>query len=139
MNVYNYKAPDVVIKRSMEELNTDYIGYKIIEKRLFDYFITVKRNTHVEMLDKEADIIWHNYILNTRSYREFCSKYFNMFIEHEPYLNDNTLTQDEVLYTAKIIVDSVKDYRKRNYLNEMDEGHYLVDNDFFDKIRKEIK
>lgn len=138
INVYDYKAPDVVIERSMKELDVDFIGYKIIEKRLFDYFVTIKEYSSFEMIDADADIIWHNYILNTKSYADFCHRYFNMFIHHEPYLVDGVLSEEEIENLALSVVNAVKNYRLNLRLEKFDEGHYLFNENFFNKIRNYI-
>ncbi len=37
---------------------------------------------HEEMRD--IDTMWHAFILNTRAYRDFCTKYFGVYMDHEP-------------------------------------------------------
>jgi len=138
-DVYRYVAPEVVVSRSTEELNVDRIGYKIIEKRLFDFLIACAEFPNLHMVDTEADVIWHNYILSTTSYRDFCFKYFGKIIEHEPFLVKPKYKKNDLENIAESIVRAVSSYRKLHHLDKMEEGHYLVENEFFGLVRKKIK
>lgn len=33
----------------------------------------------------DIDAMWHTFLLFTKDYREFCTDYLGMFIEHEPF------------------------------------------------------
>lgn len=61
--------------------------------KLLDYFNEVQQ-MGTAVPSKEVDEVWHNFILHTRLYREFCHEKFGKFIEHNPHLPDNI---DQVL------------------------------------------
>lgn len=59
---------------------------------------------HEEM--RPIDEMWHNFILYTRDYADFCNNFFGHFIHHEPDLAINSVQSEE---------DFFKDLEK--YLN----------------------
>lgn len=64
------------------------------EKRPEDPALQFLFVMHQEM--REIDNMWHNFILYTKDYAEFCQKYFGMFLHHEPDVADKIMqTQEE--------------------------------------------
>jgi len=137
-NIYTFEMPAVVVKRTKEKLEIDNdTDYKIVEKRLFDFFVAAAKEP-LDMLDKEADELWHVFLLATKDYREFCNKYLGKFIEHYPYESDKPLSDSEVEDLATKIVNYVILYREENDLIELTDGHYRYDNKLFNQIRNKI-
>ncbi len=52
------------------------------------YFKEVMEKS-VAIPTQEVDEVWHNFILHTRIYREYCLKYYGKFIHHNPKLPEN--------------------------------------------------
>lgn len=151
-NIYSYEMPDVVVNRSIDELNStrtwyeklfglnkyEYIDYKIIESRLMDFFTsTVIEST--EMCDEEADIIWHNFLLDTISYRDFCENYIGKFIDHKPYNSKSYLSKEEVTKIAQQIIGHANRYRLFKKMALVDEGAYLDEGYYFHIMQETIK
>lgn len=55
----------------------------------------------------EIDRFWHQHILNTKHYREFCIKNFNKFIDHDP--ED---ANDQIARTKRV-GDTIVEYKKK--------------------------
>lgn len=92
LNIIDYEFPTVVKERTKEELKISDSILELVEISLKDYFYILKnektyvnKNSTVEMLDFAVDVLWHNFILDTKSYSEFCNKYIGFFIHHIPY------------------------------------------------------
>lgn len=143
-NIYSYQMPEVVVKRSLEELNKTrpwyerlfnlnpytQVDYDIIESRLLDFFVASTTGP-TEMMDEEADIIWHTFLLDTINYDKFCKEYVGKFVHHKPYIEKSCITKDQVATITNRIVTKVNDYRKKHKLHLLDEGPYLDNSLFF--------
>lgn len=81
----DYTFPEVVVKRTRSELDITNAEMELIEVSLKDFFYAVKAGEQVEMTNSKVDALWHNFILDTVSYREFCEGYIGFFIDHNPY------------------------------------------------------
>lgn len=61
-------------------------------------------DTSVAMLSTKVDAIWHEFILFTKGYREFCQNYLGKFVDHTPNTESTptrfaSVKQFVVLYT----------------------------------------
>jgi hypothetical protein len=58
----------------------------LVSRGLRQFFIAhlVSRNKYVSMPSQIADDLWHEFILCTREYKEFCSRAFGSFLHHTP-------------------------------------------------------
>jgi hypothetical protein len=58
----------------------------VVMAALRDYFIICRMGNHrlISMPSKVADVAWHEFILCTRWYDEFCKKAFGRFLHHTP-------------------------------------------------------
>jgi len=48
---------------------------------------------HEEM--REIDNMWHNFILYTSDYMEFCKRYFGTYMHHQPDVAENVVLKEE--------------------------------------------
>ena len=97
-----YIFPEVVLKRTKEELNLSDKELNLIKLDFFDYMLVIKEyKEEIDMLNKQTDVLWHNLILDTRSYISFCINHMGRFIHHKPFLNDKVLTKDEKYLLVK--------------------------------------
>lgn len=92
-NLYLYEFPTVVKKRVMEEQNWDESKFLRAELYLKDFFQVIKNKKEardfenlVEMVDDEADELWHTFLLDTKAYKDFCDEYIGSFLHHVPYI-----------------------------------------------------
>ena len=101
-DISEYKFPEVVLKRAKEELKCGDEEIEIVSVSLLTYFSFLKKigdypTGPFEMIDKSADILWHNFLLDTREYMKFCSEYVGRYIHHTPYIEDKRLSEEEIL------------------------------------------
>lgn len=122
LNIIDYEFPTVVKERTKEELKISDSILELVEISLKDYFYILKnektyvnKNSTVEMLDFAVDVLWHNFILDTKSYSEFCNKYIGFFIHHIPYETKKTLTNDQLEKHKKIYLRNLISTKNRNY------------------------
>lgn len=59
-----------------------------LHEKLFDFLTRAVQSKTSLQPTVEIDEVWHNFILHTRLYAEFCSRTFNSFIHHNPRLPD---------------------------------------------------
>jgi len=82
----DYKIPAPIIDKfhtHYPELNEAEIE-KVISG-LKDYFrCLVEKNTYIAMPSKVVDMLWHEFVLNTREYKIFCDHAFGKFLHHIP-------------------------------------------------------
>jgi hypothetical protein len=48
----------------------------------------------IAVLSKNADLVWHQHIVDTRRYRADCDEIFGHFLDHTPYYGDGSLTEE---------------------------------------------
>lgn len=112
-----YVFPEVVLKRTKEELNLNDKELNLVKLDFFDYMLVIKEySKEIDMLNKQTDVLWHNLILDTRSYIDFCINHMGRFIHHKPFLNDKVLTKDEKIQLYKkysYAIENNYDYSRR--------------------------
>lgn len=112
-----YVFPEVVLKRTKEELNLNDKELNLVKLDFFDYMLVIKEyGKEIDMLNKQTDVLWHNLILDTRSYIDFCINHMGRFIHHKPFLNDKVLTKDEKIQLYKkysYAIENNYDYLRR--------------------------
>ena len=117
LDISDYKFPEVVIKRTKNNLgfteSSDY-KIKILEVGLKDYFYAVKTLKVLPMNNKNIDELWHNFILDTKEYREFCENYIGFFIDHEPFIDEVEMTPKETSELKCNILNNIPSEWKRN-------------------------
>jgi hypothetical protein len=85
--ITTYVFPSVLARKVREKYPhlTD-VQMGLVARGLRQYFlICYKANKQfVSMPSQAADELWHEFILHTRSYQQFCNKAFGRFIHHLP-------------------------------------------------------
>lgn len=66
--------------------NKSESDYNVVLAGLVQFFQMVKEseNNEVPMYSESVDYTWHQFILNTREYHNFCQEYFGKFLHHIP-------------------------------------------------------
>lgn len=87
---YNYQFPEIVLKRWKAKYpHLSEAEYQLAQKSLLQFFEALFNNkTSVAMVSEVADELWHEFILHTRAYCEFCEKIFGKYIHHNPTENN---------------------------------------------------
>lgn len=130
--IEKYSFPEVVLKRTKQELDIDDKKLKLIIIDFFDYMKTVQRYKTVDMLSKTTDVLWHNLIIDTEAYLDFCLNYVGFFVHHKPYLEDKKITKNDLKTLSKrynsIISDDIdyRNYRNDNITPTNDMSTYLL-------------
>lgn len=130
--IYDYKFPDVVLERTRKDLNINIYELQHIKIDFFDYMITVQKYKNVEMISKTTDALWHNLILDTEAYLDFCLNYVGFFVHHKPHLGSKTLSSSDMKelskkYNSAVFGDSdYCDYRNRATDNNSDLINYVL-------------
>lgn len=57
------------------------------------YMALTKWEGPLAMTSKDVDAVWHQYILFTRQYRDFCDAFFGHFVHHAPATPSEPLAQ----------------------------------------------
>lgn len=99
--IENYKFPRKVAIRVKEEyphLSDDDVT--IVLDALRDYFSMCQtgKKQMVSMPSQVVDVAWHEFILFTRNYKEFCTKAIGRFLHHTPTeaMKTPTLAQEGI-------------------------------------------
>lgn len=130
--IEKYSFPEVVLKRTKQELDIDDKKLKLVIIDFFDYMKTVQRYKTVDILSKTTDVLWHNLIIDTEAYLDFCLNYVGFFVHHKPYLEDKKITNSDLRLLSKrynsIISDDVnyRNYRNDNIIPTNDMSTYLL-------------
>jgi hypothetical protein len=81
-DVGSYQNPELIL-RIMEKGNYSQAqAEELFEKT--KQFLALSGNGTRKSPTKEVDLAWHEFILFTRDYAQFCEKYFGTFIHHIP-------------------------------------------------------
>jgi hypothetical protein len=78
--------PGIYAKLRAQRPDIDPAYFPRIERALRDFFEAYLRSggKPVSMPSQAADELWHEFILHTRHYQDFCTKAFGRFLHHTP-------------------------------------------------------
>ena len=88
--VLAYKHTELV-KRFMRKMNlSEAKALQLFQDMLMFLFIagTAERDAHIVPPTDVIDNAWHEFILYTRDYREFCHEFFGEMIDHQPFSSE---------------------------------------------------
>lgn len=83
---------------------------KEVERLVHEYLVfmwIIKANPEQRVSpSKPIDIVWHQHILFTREYADFCGKHFGKFLHHSPTVPDYSTTtySDNMSWYAKVLI-----------------------------------
>lgn len=103
-----------------------YSNARVIERHLQDFQITqeaaarrfngLKQFMLVaaimpgrKVTSPDIDAMWHTFLLFTKDYRQFCTDYLGMFIEHEPFEDAAPWAYDNTREQARVLFGSLDD------------------------------
>lgn len=84
MNTYNTQ------NLSLEPLSDQLVSvgwsdsYKLNVIKEYEKFLCLRSSNNKLSPSNDVDIVWHQHILNTKHYREYCNAKFGFFIDHDP-------------------------------------------------------
>jgi len=85
--IENYEFPHKVAKRIKEEyphLSDEDVTIVFDALRDYFYMCLIGKKQMVSMPSQVVDVAWHEFILFTRNYKEFCTKAIGRFLHHTP-------------------------------------------------------
>lgn len=90
LNLYNVSIEDAreLFEETKKWLYAVAVNRELYKKGEIDFIIGV--NDDLLILDE----MWHNFILFTKDYNDFCNKYFGFFINHQPMTENETAREN---------------------------------------------
>lgn len=85
--IKSYQFPGSIkskIKLKFPHLNQQQIESAFDNLRIFFQIVRLANGKTVAMPSRLVDEIWHEFILNTECYQEFCDKAFGRYLNHRP-------------------------------------------------------
>lgn len=85
--IKQYALPENLAAKLMRlHPNLTQERYELVAAGLRQYFMVQVESggRHIAMPSKVADDLWHEFILHTRQYHEFCRKAFGHYLHHTP-------------------------------------------------------
>ena len=86
LSTFGRAVPEQYVRLAEEIANADFFAYSLDEsliRELKRYFlIRAVLNRPVTMESEAVDHLWHQFILDTRRYREFCQRVFGGYLDH---------------------------------------------------------
>ncbi len=92
--IEQYAMPLYLLHDLRREYQLDSVQLPIIERGFKDFCLIhlEKPNQLHNMPSKAVDALWHAFILDTRSYAEFCQRAFGHMLHHRPSLDMQALS-----------------------------------------------
>src|SRR3990167_11032977 len=123
-NVHN-KLTNVKLRlQKTYNWSEDFANLAINEYAKFLYLCSLFPNDHI-IPGKVIDVIWHEHILHTKDYMEFCDEVFKQYLHHEP--KDYSKPSDE---NDKVLFEKTLDKYKTQY------GHTAPKSCWIDDVKK---
>jgi hypothetical protein len=82
-DVSAYKNPEVVLRIKHRARCSGKRANKLFEE-MKQYLASTQTTSGHRSPSKAVDLAWHEFILFTRDYTEFCHQYFGCFVHHVP-------------------------------------------------------
>lgn len=105
--INNYIFPLTIKKKLLEKYPhlSDNDLYKVMTGlRQYFHICNMARHRFVSMPSQVVDVAWHEFILFTANYAEFCNKAFGRFLHHSPAetMQQTTIAQDGIKRAWKL-------------------------------------
>lgn len=117
-----YKIPEAIYNKTKKQLNlsANDMNYLILD--FFDFMQVLKENQGfpIDMINEKTDVLWHNLILDTKEYLDFCINYIGFFIHHTPFEEKKGLKEDDLrLLALKYRHSQTNSYKEKRdgYIN----------------------
>ena len=105
--IENYQFPEVIrskLKEQYPSLSDEQVASVLLALKSYFRMSHVGKMNMVAMPSKIVDVAWHEFILFTKSYQQFCSKAFGNFLHHTPTeaMKTKTTAQEGIKRAWKI-------------------------------------
>lgn len=129
-DVYLYQIPGIVKDRTKEELDCTQSELELIIIGFYDYMEVIKKhkNSQIDMIFERVDVLWHNLILDTKSYMDFCSNYIGFYVHHNPFQTVKELSSREQKELTKMYLNVISKNKKYNDFRKENIDYYVRKN-----------
>jgi hypothetical protein len=86
-----FKAPFLLDRMGSKENEVQNLEQMFSELKKFLFICSVS-DKPVAMLDDRVDQMWHEFLVFTKEYRDFCQSYLGKFIDHRPNVSTSPTT-----------------------------------------------
>ena len=91
----NYKTPWLIEKlKKNEEFNSLEEIEQAYEEFLKFVLLQKKSEKPIAMMSKRVDEVWHQFILFTKEYKDFCEVNLGFFLHHSPGIESNPVSKE---------------------------------------------
>lgn len=117
--ISEFSFPQHAIDKVAKKYNLDKDQMKIVVDGLREYFFLSKivKGKPLSMPSLVVDDLWHEFILCTKSYREFCDAAFGFYLDHNPSIpgyNSNDADSMARVWHASCLHNNNRLRRSRN-------------------------
>jgi hypothetical protein len=74
-----------VIERHLQDCGVSRTDAELRFEGLKQFMLVAAMLPGRKVTSPDIDAMWHTFLLFTKDYRQFCTDYLGMFIEHEPF------------------------------------------------------
>jgi hypothetical protein len=84
--INSYHIPEPILQKFLAHYPdlTDKQVQEVIKALKIYFKCYALKNEYIAMPSKVVDMLWHEFILNTREYQQFCQQAFRKFLHHTP-------------------------------------------------------
>ncbi len=82
---------------------------------------------NIPMTSRSVDIIWHQFILFTKEYHEFCNRFFGRYLHHIPETSSNQIQPDEKNKIFEVYKEVFNDDVPQIWGSKKDNDEYTVE------------
>lgn len=87
------------LDQAYPQLSGDQINQVLEGLRAWFLLIAANPGSHLGMPSKAVDAAWHEFIVLTKNYADFCDKAFGKFLHHAPHAGSAKAEQDGLAWT----------------------------------------
>ena len=86
-----FEAPYLVWKLQVERNVTSEEEAHVLFRELKRFFLVSDAcyPQRIPMFSRRVDVAWHQFVLFTRDYSDFCKRFFHRYLHHQPNWNDD--------------------------------------------------
>lgn len=105
-NVSRDEAEDLFIQ-TKKWIFACALNDELFRQKEIDFYLVINDDLLI------LDAMWHNFILFTKDYRDFCQKYIGIFIDHTPMRKSEELNDQNQYNTEDYATELRNMYRKQ--------------------------
>ena len=86
LDALEYEAPFLLEKLVEDRVATDAAEARALFREVKRFLVLIRTNEHLqwELCSRRVDETWHQFMLFSREYIQFCMRYFGGYVQHHP-------------------------------------------------------